>query len=826
MERWVLRPIRWRQIYKNLKYLIQMKNLSWCCLRPLPVLALAAATGVFSGDACPEVIVPMIFTILVTLICRRISIRPVWLPKMIILVFSISALNTMLIVKPARDQAYQMADETMDLQGIVLSVPESADQPGPIIIRQFSGVKIMLYLQPDSPKIWYGDRIAARVHCRRPDFQRNPGGFSEKNWLKSQGIFLVAHPVSSEQFLVSSRERQFSIVTFSAGLRCGFNRMMDKLLGPDQSALLAGLLIGDTSRISDKMKSDFKQSGLSHLLSVSGANVSYLLLPAGRLLKKIRFGRQIRLLALIVLLIGFGFLTGWQISVSRAILMSGFVMAGRLLHRPSDSISLLSAAALFLLLCKPLTALNLGFWLSTAATASLILFTDPLSSKIRQYCHFPEILAEAIAATASIQLIILPLLVSAGSVISLPGLIANLSAGPLTAVIIWVAAFVMPFPVFFELVIGSALPFTFMQLIGRPLEILIDLLSRLAQLTARVQFGHLPICLVNLAFWMLWFLSVALGLIKLRRKQPYSRMFQGIIWFMFKPVFAAWLVSIVIQSVNAPNFQVWFFDVGQGDAILIIGEQGETLLIDGGSPGCGVNVLIPALDALGVRQVDLAILTHGHADHAGGLIDLTIAGRIRHLAVSSAEADWARADWKERLENNEGQNKSDLTFNLIETAKRAQINVSEISGNDTIVLGRQIRLDILNKQRLTGQQTADINEFSLLMFTELAGCRILLTADCTEDVENQFIADEQWPDADILKVAHHGSRFTTSEGFLRRILPAASVTSVGPNMYGHPAPATLARLQTAGCQVHRTDLNGALCLNIYEKHWQIIRYCP
>lgn len=826
MERWVFRPVHWQTICKNFKYLLQTKKLHWHCLRPLPLLALAAAAGVFASDACPEIFVPMTGVIFFAFVCRRFMIKPAWLPVLIPMIFSAAALHTMLIVKPAREQADQFAGKTIQLLGTVLSMPDSSDQSGPIVIRQTNGIKIMLYLHPDTPAASYGDRITAQVICRLPDTQRNPGGFSEKAWLKSQGIYLAAHPVAVEQLTIISRENHFSIVKFSAGLRTAFSRMMGRLLQPGQSALLAGLLIGDTRQISDELKSDFKLASLSHLLSVSGANVSYLLLPAGRLLKKLRFGRQIRMLLLIVLLIGFGFLTAWQISVTRAILMSGLVMAGRLLHRPSDAISLLSAAALAMLLCKPLTALNLGFWLSVAATASLILFTEPISQKIRQFCRIPELVADAIAATASIQMIILPLLVSAGSAVSLPGLSANLPAGPLTVMITWLSALVLPLPAILEMAIGSDLPLIVLQQIGRPLGFLIDLLSWLAHLTARIQFGRLPVGMINPAFWPVWFISLVLCLIKLAKAHPCSGQFLNIVSFLFKPALAVWLGCIVIQAAYAPLCQVWFFDVGQGDAILFIGQKGESMLIDGGKPGCGVNDLIPALDALGVRKIDLAILTHGHDDHAGGLIDLLKAGRIKHLAVSAEEAEWARADWTERLGHQQQINNSDLTYSVLETAKSAQIAVSEISGNDTIVLGQQIRLEVLNEQQSIGQQPKDINDFSLLMFGELAGCRLLLTADCSEDIENQLSAEKKWPEADLLKVAHHGSRFATSESFLRQVEPIAAMISVGPNVYGHPASATLSRLMAAGCQVYRTDQSGAVCLKIYDNHWQMIRYCP
>lgn len=819
MEKWVVRPVDCRWVCQKVFFLLLRKKICVRYLRPLPPLALAAAAGALAADCCPDVPLLAASGVIMLLAARRFDITPGWLMLLLPIVFSLTALQTSLVVRPARSQAKSLAGQTCSLNGMVVSMPGPAGDPGSVVIRQTSGVKVMLYYPAGSVSLNYGDEISATVWCRRPDPQKNPGGFSEARWLASQGIYLTMRPLAGS-LQIAGTGRQINLIQSGSECRAGLNRIIERSIGGEQAALLSGLLLGDTGNISDVMSSDFRRAGLAHLLSVSGANVAYLLLPAGRLLRTVKAARQSRLLLLIVMLAGFGFLTGWQISVTRAILMSASVLAGRFLHRPADAISSLSAAALALLLINPLSALSAGFWLSCAATASLVIFSEPLARKMHSRTKIPLAICETAAGTISIQMVLLPLLVSVGHEISLPGIMANLPAGPLTLIITIMAALVLPCSAFSVLIgFGGNGPAAWLlPVISRPLRFSVDLLIWLARAAARVQSGRLAVNSLNQAFWLMWLILLIVLMIKLNpRTSGFGRLvnlLQRLAW----STGAAWVLILMIQFGHAPLVQVWFFDVGQGDAILILGRQGESILIDGGSPGCGTRILLPALDSLGVRQIDLAISTHGHADHAGGIIELIEADRIRHLAISADGSLTSRSD--------NGPDANDLTGELVDASDLAGIAVSEISGSDTIVVGPEFRLDVLNM--ITGKQQvqSDLNECSLLMLADLAGCKLLLAADCTQEMENRLMEDNLWPAADVLKVAHHGSRFATSAAFLEMVQPESAVISVGQNMYGHPAGQTLSRLEASGIQIFRTDRQGALRLDIYRDEWQATPYCP
>jgi competence protein ComEC len=145
-----------------------------------------------------------------------------------------------------------------------------------------------------------------------------------------------------------------------------------------------------------------------------------------------------------------------------------------------------------------------------------------------------------------------------------------------------------------------------------------------------------------------------------------------------------------------------------------------------------------------------------------------------------------------------------------------------------MALGSNIFLTVLappDDPRISREAIADGNAWSLLLLAELSGRSLLLTADCTADAEKRLVDQEAWPQVDVLKVAHHGSAYTTQPAMLDQVRPAVAVISVGANWYGHPAGAVLERLQESGCAVYRTDESGAVCIRFSPDRLDIRAYC-
>lgn len=233
------------------------------------------------------------------------------------------------------------------------------------------------------------------------------------------------------------------------------------------------------------------------------------------------------------------------------------------------------------------------------------------------------------------------------------------------------------------------------------------------------------------------------------------------------------------------DLHVIFFDVGQGDSILI--SQGDTqVLIDGGpnSP-----TLLPSLGqtmAFYDRKIELVILTHPHSDHLRGLIDILENYQVERIVCSGIEYDHpSYEEW----------------WHIIE---EKSIPVTTAGEGYRIGLGEEAIISILSPSAPGG----DIDNDSLVLLLEYGDYGFLFTGDISATTEYELLSERAIPDIDVLKVAHHGSDSSTSEEFLRMARPEVAVISVGENSYGHPSPEVIKKLEDSGAFIYRTDQEG------------------
>jgi len=227
-----------------------------------------------------------------------------------------------------------------------------------------------------------------------------------------------------------------------------------------------------------------------------------------------------------------------------------------------------------------------------------------------------------------------------------------------------------------------------------------------------------------------------------------------------------------------------FVDVGQGDAIIVRSGR-VTVLVDGGPPGAAWRVSAQ-LSRLGVRRLDALLVTHAHLDHVGALPALVWQYRPRRAYVAARPGA------------------------LTATLRQAGTRLVTLRRGDTLRWGRA-RVRVLSPARLSG----DLNADSLVVLMQAAGRRVLLTGDLTGPNEAAVGAIcARGPPVDVLKVAHHGSRYSTTTAFLAGARPRVAVICVGRNPYGHPSPDTLARLRAFGVRVYSTQRNGTLTVRL------------
>ena len=650
-----------------------------------------------------------------------------------------------------------------------------------------------------------GATIQFSGYLNRPDTAANPGGFDARDWLWRQGIMLETE-IAEHRVDILQKGPVVSWRNWLEAVLGELVRSCQRLVGAARAPLLLSLLIGETSGLTAEQDYYFRQAGLSHLMAVSGANIAFWLTPLTGILRRMRISRLIRQLILLIVLVGFGFLTGWQVSVGRAIVMISLFLIARLFHQRADPLNSIGWVGLVFLIVSPLSLLSYGFWLSLLATVGMLVGAPWLAGLVRRrWPKWPNFLVELLSLNLAVQLLVLPVTAVLSRQLSLVGFLANLPA-------VWLVEWLTGY----ALILLTAVPFwTLLQnslnglgfggsgmvdwfpVLGRPLAQGLDLLQSLARSFARVGWGRLAASQINtlmifsfvlIVFWYLYRERPVRGLL---RQVSLALLALGLAWNG---------VGVMIR----PRDEVWFLSVGQGDATLLIDHHGETMLIDAGKPEMGWKTILPTLDALGIWAIDRLILSHGHLDHAGGASDLIKSGRIRELLHDNGDGTKGGQD--------------DLTNMLIELAADEGILLQALPDHATIPMGSETRwMTVLSGAENTVPGTpaqsvsaADANEKALHFRLQLDEFSLLLMSDCTAETEADLLATQVIQPAHLLHVAHHGSKLTTRPDFLEAVDPLAAVISVGPNQYGHPTPEVMERLTERGIHYLRTDRQGAI----------------
>ncbi|MDI9780136.1 DNA internalization-related competence protein ComEC/Rec2 [Pseudomonas putida] len=591
-----------------------------------------------------------------------------------------------------------------------------------------------------------GEHWRVAVTLQRPAGLLNPHGPDREAQLLARRIGATG--------TVKAGQRVHAV---APGWRDALRERLLKVDAQGQEAALVALVLGDGAGLAREQWQALQATGTVHLLVISGQHIG---LVAGLLYALVaglaRWGIWPRGwpwlpwacgLALAAAL-GYGWLAGAGVPVQRACLMLAVVLLWRLRFRQLGAIFPLLLALILVLLVEPLAALLPGFWLSFAAVAVLIYSFAARLGGWRPWQAWTR--AQWVIAVG-----LLPVLMATGLPVSLSAPAANLLAVP------WVSLAVLPLALLGTLLLPLAG-------IGEGLLWaaggLLDMLFRLLDLMARWRPVWIPPALPVWA-WLL----VGLGalLLLLPRGVP-LRGLGGVM------LLALWVPR---EPVPHGQVEVWQLDVGQGLAVLLR-TQHHTLLYDAGpakgETDLGERVVLPTLRKLGVDRLDLMLVSHAHADHAGGA-----AAILRSLPVERAIGGEALAD--------------------------VQLQPCA-SGEQWIWDGVHFSL-----WRWADGQSS--NDRSCVLMVEAQGERMLLAGDMEAGAEREWLADTAAPGIDWLQAPHHGSRTSSSEAFIRATAPRGVLISRGRNnSFGHPHAQVVERYRRHGVVVHDTAVDGALRL--------------
>ena len=541
-----------------------------------------------------------------------------------------------------------------------------------------------------------------------------------------------------------------------------------ELFERDVRGPLCALLLGRTSELDRGMVARFRRGGLYHMLVVSGLHVALACGLAMFALRTIGVRGKVRDGVFLGILLLFVLVGGGHPPAVRAGVVFGLHRLARLLERPIGNLQAIGLSGLVLFGCDAAQIYSIGTVLTFAAVLGIALLAAPIRSRLPGR---PRELFSGLAAAFAAQGATAPILlwrfnvVAAGAwltaPLSIPLLGGMIALG--TLLLAFYAAGWTPPPLLFLFALGSrAMEFVAERICGasflRPSPPLSGVLATGA-LTAAGAFAPGR-----------WKAASFLGAAAL---------------FL--------LLAIRPGAAGPPQgLSVEALDVGQGDALLLRSGR-RSVLVDGGGPfdldrrDFGRTRVLPKLLDRGVTALDAVVLTHPHPDHALGLFAV-----LEELPVGEL--------WR-----SSGEDEADLFNDLQDVAAARRVPVRVVESGETLERGG-LSITVVHSGGRRHKVDATNNQ-SLVLLVEKDGRRVLLTGDAGAATEEALLREGRVPRADVLKVGHHGSRGSTTPGFLEAVCPRAAILSCGrENRFGHPSPATLAVLADRRVPVFRTDL--------------------
>ncbi|UTM35746.1 DNA internalization-related competence protein ComEC/Rec2 [Rhodococcus pyridinivorans] len=540
------------------------------------------------------------------------------------------------------------------------------------------------------------------------------------------------------------------------------------VLPADRAGLLPGLVVGDTTALTDEVREDFRVAGLTHLTAVSGANVSIVLGAVLLLVRAVGLGPRSGTILAATALVAFVVVVRPSASVVRAAAMGSIGLLAFVTGRERQALPALCTAVGVLLVLLPDLAVDVGFALSVSATAALIVAAPPVVTRLVDR-GWPRPIAEVAAMSLVAFVATAPLVAAVSGTVSVVSVAANVLVAPVLA----------PLTVLGSLVAlgASVVPWVGEVLArgtGPLLWWLIAVADRAASLpSAELEVPDGPVGAVVAAVLV----AVAWSVARHRRVRITALV-------IAVAVAAVWLpVRMLRPGWPGAEWVLVACDVGQGDALVLATGDGRAVVVDTGPEPEPVD---RCLRRLRIRRIALLVVSHLHADHAGGIRGVLTGRSVEMVVVGPGAA-------------------GDDAAGVLDAATGTGVVVREVGAGATLRAG-DLDIRVLGPAgRRTGGSE---NDNSLVLAVDTVVGRVLLPGDAEEAALDALVRSGTDVRADVLKVPHHGSR-TTPARFLTAVRPSVALVSAGrDNLFGHPHPEIVSTLTGIGARVLRTDLHG------------------
>lgn len=669
---------------------------------------------------------------------------------------------------------------------VVLATDVLLSETGRVIENDMN---IRLYLPKQSIKLQLGDSLLIRGILSLPTDERNPGGFNLKRWYHSLDItsYMSKKNVASFKVLSTSKQRN-KIHNSILNIRNSLKKRLQLLVLPESMQLAESLLLGYSGSIDNLLKDKFRNSGVIHILVISGLHISFIagiLFLMGSL---VRLKRKQLIYFILLGIICYATIVGWRTPVARSVIMASALLVGIISERKPVALNSLGIAALIILMISPKELYQPGFQLSFLIVASILFFNSkysdklPLPSPTGNINRIIRRIMQILLLTTAANLMAMPITAFHFNMITPFGFLINIIAVPLAGLLVSLG-FTMLMLSYIYLPLGAV--------IGSAFDLLTNILLWLLSI-----FADSPSMVISVPDFPIWLFLLlitfvfSLGYLNSERGRVRTIM----------------IILLIITGVSLnrsfvyKGAEVTFLDVGQGDAAYIEDSFGNNILIDSGQSNYGSEagryVIGPFLRSKGINMIDYLLLTHQDSDHTGGALYILNNFQVGTLITSYSDS-------------------GSMTYlNVISLAKRKNVPRIKTKMGDIINLGRYSSIQIMHPPSTFGSNIASSNNNSSLVFKFNYGeSSILFTADIESSAELKLAESGYDLHSYLLKVPHHGSSSSSSLRFLEAVSPAIAVISVGMyNSYGHPTQEVIERYNQAGIIVRRTDTDMAVVM--------------
>ncbi len=762
----------------------------------------------------------------------------------IFITISIFAFMYMNYLEKSYDKIPENAE--IEIQAEIVSLKIKGEYKDKYIVKSKYGKKFYLYLNTKK-EFDYGDIVEVKGNFSKVNKATNEYCFDYREFLKQKKI--DGNIMASKVNLL----RKNSMLCKISKVKIKLNKYIDENYSDTASGFLKTLLLGETNEIEKEIKEDFTKANISHILAISGMHISIIILVIKNIMQILKFDQRLEKIFLNLLIICYIFFIDYPISAIRVAITQVILLITFFTNRKSNFYNTISITLFIILLLNAYNIESTAMQLSFGGICGIYLFykfikkmffykfciqkktvkeiskentkeNRNIRKNIKNICQtviksnkLKQIVIDSLCLNISVQIFIFPIVWYKFNFISITSFIPS----------ILISLFIFPILIlgylsFFEIFIQK---FISISIISKINNFIILKMLNLVSILSKIPLLSIYLKKPNKIFIVYYYVVLILCIIIIQ-KDKLAEMLH--IWRIksgkvpikqyirvkfkknndFKRIVLIVILNIVIifQSFVQDNFlkngvEIYFLDVGQGDSTIIRTAKNKTIVIDGGEGeksgfDYGKNVLFPFLINKGVRKIDFLIFSHFDSDHCGGLIYLLENIKVEKILIGK------------QFEKNEN---FEYIVNL---ANKKHIKIIDLQAGNKINIEKNSSLEILWPSVAEKISENAINNNSLVCKFVYKNFSMLLTGDIESIAEEKLLGkykNTNRLNANILKIAHHGSKTSSIQEFLNEVNPKIALIGVGrKNKFGHPNQEVLERLKEKGIQIYRTDQNGEI----------------